>query len=99
MFPARFYLHLRMCHDDRSKALHDTKLDASLQGPDLSDMDDDEGPRKVLSYIDSSYVLKFQCKGLRERAYVFWDNERLEQYDIYSAISSRGSFWTSTAHP
>ncbi|KAK1536588.1 uncharacterized protein CCOS01_01908 [Colletotrichum costaricense] len=74
------------------EARHNTKLDASWQELNLSDIDGDEGPRKALDCIAPHHVMEIGLEGLRKRAYVFWDQERLEKYDFFSVISSSTPF-------
>ncbi|KAI3530782.1 hypothetical protein CSPX01_14611 [Colletotrichum filicis] len=93
MFPSYLYLELWLLHHvHKSEARHNTKLDASWQELNLSDIDDDEGPRKALDFIAPHRVMQIGLQGLRERAYVFWDQERLEKYDFFSVISSSTPF-------
>ncbi|UQC77373.1 uncharacterized protein CLUP02_02841 [Colletotrichum lupini] len=93
MFLSYLYLELRLLHNvHKSEARHNTKLDASWQEPNLSDIDGDEGPRKALDCIAPHHVMEIGLEGLRERAYVFWDQERLEKYDFFSVISSSTPF-------
>ncbi|KAK1490436.1 hypothetical protein CTAM01_10725 [Colletotrichum tamarilloi] len=93
MFLSYLYLELRLLHHvHKSEARHNTKLDASWQELNLSDIDGDEGPRKALDCIAPHHVMEIGLEGLRERAYVFWDQERLEKYDFFSVISSSTPF-------
>ncbi|KAI3536140.1 hypothetical protein CABS01_08976 [Colletotrichum abscissum] len=92
-FLSYLYLELRLLHHvHKSEARHNTKLDASWQELNLSDIDGEEGPRKALDCIAPHHVMEIGLEGLRERAYVFWDQERLEKYDFFSVISSSTPF-------
>ncbi|KXH37414.1 hypothetical protein CSIM01_06182 [Colletotrichum simmondsii] len=92
MLPSDFYLELRLHHYDKSEARHDTKPNASWQELKLSNIDGDEGPRKALDCISPHSVMYYGFEGLRKRAYVFWDQERLEKYDLLSILSSSTPF-------
>ncbi|KXH45838.1 hypothetical protein CSAL01_02000 [Colletotrichum salicis] len=78
----------------------DTELDASLQGPNLAETNANEGPQKGLYCIWSRALMHYDdLRGPRERAYVFWDQERWEKYSIRSAILSSLPIWLSPARP
>lgn len=88
---------------DTSKAWQDAKLDVSLHLPNLADIDADEGPQKGLDFILDCAIIhgvsQVEYQRLREQAYLFWDHERLEKYDMWSTNFIQPPFWGVNSAP
>ncbi|OHF03668.1 hypothetical protein CORC01_00987 [Colletotrichum orchidophilum] len=97
IIPPSLLQELSIYHIENGESHHDTKLNTSLKGTNMEDIDADEGPRKSLDCIAPRTVMNPECEGFRETAYVFWDQERLEQYNLCSTISLDSPSRMSTA--
>ncbi|EXF82419.1 hypothetical protein CFIO01_01879 [Colletotrichum fioriniae PJ7] len=88
---------------DTSKAWQDAKLDVSLQLPNLADIDADEGPQKGLDFILDCAIIhgvsQVEYQRLRKQAYLFWDHERLQKYDMCSTNFIQPPFWGVNSAP
>jgi hypothetical protein len=63
------------------------EVESRLPPPDAQD--GDQGPRAVwAATIDRSInaAMAIGCEGLRERAYVLWDMERIQRHDMLRAF-------------